>query len=62
MGLLLLLRQCAPGDRDAALALLRKWRDEPPVMTEEEWQCFAEEFDKERRERPLFAQYRRAAR
>jgi hypothetical protein len=50
-----------PGDRDAALALLRRWRDEPPVMTEEKWQRFAEEFDNERPERPLFAEYRRAA-
>ena len=41
-------------NREAALALLKKWRAEPPVMTESQWDEFAAAIDEGREERPLF--------
>jgi hypothetical protein len=47
--------RATPSDRGAALALLQSWRKEAPVMTDDEWEQFAREFDHERSERPLFS-------
>jgi hypothetical protein len=44
-----------PDTASPALALLRSWRQQPPVMSDQEWERFAREFDEERPERPLFS-------
>ena len=41
-----------PDHRAAALALLAQWRNDPPVMTEEDWDRFAQQFDSERPNAP----------
>jgi hypothetical protein len=42
-------------DPDALVVLFEQWRQEGPVMTEEEWNEFARAIDAGRPHRPLFS-------